>query len=158
MRSTIGINKINIINSAVYISGISKVIQQERRMNRVNHDADSTSSTLSSIAIKNIVERLKSQGRCSSTRKNYDTVWNLFNKFYIRLDSKPDNWEDRIVLFTGYLIENDKKSSTVKSYISAIKAVLQEDRVEINLNHCLISSLTKACKYQNDFVRTRLPI
>ena len=82
----------------------------------------------------------------------------MFNNFYVKLDNKPDTWENRIILFVGYLIENERKSSTVKSYISAIKAVLQEDGVVLNMNQCLLTSLTKACRFQNNLVRTRLPI
>ena len=62
------------------------------------------------------------------------------------------------MLYTGFLIENKKQSSTVKSYISAIRCVLQEDGVELNDNKVLIKSLTKACMLKNDQVRTRLPI
>ena len=85
-------------------------------------------------------------------------MWKLFNEFFIRLDRKPNNWEDRIILFAGYLVDNDKKASTVKSYISAIKAVLMADDVEVNVNRYLITSLTKACTYHNNHVYTRLPI
>ena len=46
----------------------------------------------------------------------------------------------------------------MKSYVSAIKAVLREDGIYVNEDKCLLSSLTKACKYENDHVRTRLPI
>ena len=66
-----------------------------------------------------------------------------FNEFFIRLDEKPDNWEDRILLFSGYLIDNDKKSSTVKSYISAIKAVLRDDNVEVNEDKISIELFSK---------------
>ena len=55
-------------------------------------------------------------------------------------------------------MENNRQSSTVRSYISAIKAVLQEDGVIIDQDNYLLTSLTKACKYKNDQVRIRLPI
>ena len=71
---------------------------------------------------------------------------------------KPDNWEDRIVLFVGYLIKNGRKSSTVRSYVSAIKGVLKDDGIHVNEDRCLLNSLIKACKYHNDHVRTHLPI
>ena len=58
----------------------------------------------------------------------------------------------------GYLIENNKKSGTIKSYISAIKSVLHDDGVSISENRLLLNSLIKACKYKNDRVHTRLPI
>ena len=70
----------------------------------------------------------------------------------MRLDVKPDSWEDRIMLFTGYLIENQKQSSTVWSYISAIKAILQADGKEIHKNRVLLASITWACRINNDRV------
>ena len=65
-------------------------------------------TTISTVQMKNIVESLKLGRNCSGTRKNYHTIWKLFANFYFRLDTKPDNWEDRIMLFVGYLIENKK--------------------------------------------------
>ena len=55
-------------------------------------------------------------------------------------------------------MENNKQSLTIKSYISAIKAVLFDDGVIINQDQLLLSSLTRACRLKNDRVRTRLPI
>ena len=125
---------------------------------RLENDTDSSSSTISSSAIREIINKLKVQGRRSSTRHNYHTVWKLFNNFFIKLDQKPAKWEDRLILFVGFFIENGRKATTVKSYISVVKAVLQEDGVPLNIDRCLINSLTKACRYQNDMVHTRLPI
>ena len=94
----------------------------------------------------------------SSTKKNYYADRKLFNQFFIRLDKKPNSWEDPIILFTGYLIDNGCKSTTVKSYISAIKSVLQDDHIEVSEDRCLLNSLTKACHFQNNHIWTRLPI
>ena len=95
----------------------------------------------------------------SSTRKNYYSVWKQFNEFFIRLDNKPAEWEQRIVLFTAYLIKMKKQSSTVKSYISAMRAVLRSLKIKITDDSCLLGSLIKACKLENDRVcRLRLPI
>ena len=71
---------------------------------------------------------------------------------------KPTSWEDRLILFVGHLIDNDRKSATIKSYISAIKAVLKTDGQSLDENKYLLKSLTRACKLKNDRVRTRLPI
>ena len=68
------------------------------------------------------------------------------------------DWEDRIVLFIGYLIDNKKQSATVKSYVSAIRAVLKDDGIKLNEDLFLVSSLLRACKYVNDQAKTRLPI
>ena len=61
-------------------------------------------------------------------------------------------------MYVGFLVEKNSKSNTIKSYISAIKAVLEEDGVILSADKYLLSSLTKACKYRNDRVTTRLPI
>ena len=46
----------------------------------------------------------------------------------------------------------------IRSYISAIRAVLQENDIELNENKFLLTSLTRACHLINDNVYTRLPI
>ena len=87
----------------------------------------STVSTISTKYIKNTIERLRLLRYRNSTRRNYYIIWKAFNKFFLKLDIKPDSWEDRLTLFVGYLIDQNKQSATIKSYISAIKAVLKED-------------------------------
>ena len=108
--------------------------------------------------MERIINKLKMGRNRPSTWKNYYSVWRTFNEFFIRLYDKPDTWEERLTLFVGYLAETNKKSTMIKSYISAIKAVLPDDGVEINKDRYLLTSLTKACKYKNNKVRTRLPI
>ena len=120
--------------------------------------SSSTSSRLSTVKISQIVEQLKHEQHRSSTKKNYYTVWKLFNRFYIRLDDKPKEWTDRLTLFVGYLIQNNKQSSTVRSYISAIKAVLKTNNIKIEEDQYLLASLTKACRLRNDSICHRFPI
>ena len=50
------------------------------------------------------------------------------------------------------------QSSTVKSYVSAIKKMLVNDGYLWDDNKVLLGALTKACKIINDKVHTRLPI
>ena len=76
----------------------------------------------------------------------------------MRLDRKLRNWDQRLTLFVGYLIENKKQSSTVKSYISAICAVLQDNGIKLSDDQYLITSLTKACRLVNDKVHHTLKI
>ena len=64
----------------------------------------------------------------------------------------------RLVLFVGYLIQQNRKSTTIRSYISAIKSVLRDDGVILNTNSYLLRSLTKACRLHNDQVQIHLPI
>ena len=108
--------------------------------------------------MRRIVGKLKTLHHRNTTRENYYTVWKLFNKFILKLDSKPDSWEDRLLLFVAHLIDSNKQSSTVKSYISTIKAVLQEDGIEMEYDQFLLSSLTRACKINNDVISLKLPI
>ena len=115
-------------------------------------------STISSSVVAAIMERLKFERNQSSTRRNYHTIWKIFSDFYLRLDVKPDNWEDRIVLFAAYLINKNRKAATVKSYVSAIKSVLREDNFTISDDRFLLNSLIKACRYRNNQARLHFSI
>ena len=127
-------------------------------MDSYQFDQSSSSSVISALAMQQIVDSLRYQRHRDSTKVNYYSVWHSFNKFFVRLDQKPNLWEDRLTLFVGYLVQKSLKSNTIRSYISAIKAVLKQDRVNLCEDKYLLTSLTKACKYVNDHVRTRLPI
>ena len=91
-------------------------------------------------------------------QKNYYTIWKAFNTFYLKLDNKPNNWEDRIMLFVGYLIKKKCKSTTIQSYICAIKSVLQDVNVTVHEDTYLLGLLIKACRLKNDQIVHKLPI
>ena len=94
-----------------------------------------------------------------STERNYHGIWTNFNRFVIRLDNIPTTWEDKVSLYCTFLtIYTTIQSSTLKSYISAIKSKLRAIGHNWNNNQALLSALTRACKIKNDVVRTRLPI
>ena len=105
-----------------------------------------------------IINRLLGQTNRSSTTKSYLGIWRQFNKFVISLDVKPNNWEDRVTLFIGYKINQGIQSSTVKSYVSAIKKTLMTDGYPWDDEKVMLGALTSACKLVNDIVLTRLPI
>ena len=109
-------------------------------------------------AIQDIVNKLKMDKYQDSMKLTYYRVWKSFNQFFIKLDSKPRNWEDRITLFAAYLINEGRQSSTVKSYVSAIKAVLLDNHIQVEEDVYLLNSLTKACKLHYDVVNVRMPI
>ena len=135
----------------------TKKKKSQRHNGRSN--SSTTSSSLSTKEIEFIVDRLKGQRVRSITKQNYYSVWKKFNEFFISLDRKPTNWEERLILFVGYIIEIEKlQSQTVRSYISAIRNVLQENGIDISMNTFVLTSLTKACKLQNDCVKIRMPI
>ena len=108
--------------------------------------------------MQQIMEKLTQEAHRSSTRKNYLSVGWSFSKFYLHLDHKPMNWEQRIILFVGFLIQNKRKSTTIKSYISAIRTILKEDKIDISEDSFQLKALTRACKLMVDKVKTHLPI
>ena len=108
--------------------------------------------------MSDLVEKLKTGRFRGTTQKNYYSVWKAFNHFIICLDIKPKNWEDRIILYVNCLIQCKKKASTIRSYVSAIRAVLMNDGYKLNEDKFLLNSMTRAGKLINDHVRTRFPI
>ena len=127
-------------------------------MNSRHSMASSVSSKISTYEITNIIDELQHNQHRDSTKKNYLAVWRVFNEFFIWLDNKPSNWEDRLTLFVGYLVQNNKQSSTVKSYISAIKAVLNMNNIRITEDQYQLAAIIKACWLRHDCIQTRLPI
>ena len=120
-------------------------------------DSESTATSISTVEIEAIIDQLCMQQHRDSTKQNYYCVWKLFNSFFIKLDVKPVSWEERLTLFVGYLASQQKKSTTIRSYISAIKAVLTRHKMEFNEDRVLLNALTKACKVQHDVIHTKLP-
>ena len=120
--------------------------------------SSSGSSRISAKYMMQVVDRLKYNENRKSTTENYHGIWRNFNQFIIRLDHRPEKWEDRILLYCAYLVEGGRKSSTIKSYISAIKWVLKIDGYSVNNDNMIMTSITKACKISNDIVKIRMPI
>ena len=108
--------------------------------------------------VQHIVEQLSFEKHRNTTRETYHRIWKLFNQFFVKLDVKPCSWEDRLVLFTGFLVHSKLKSSTVKSYISAFRAVLAELGERINPDNYRLKSLTRACRLRNDVIVHKLLI
>ena len=105
-----------------------------------------------------IIEKLLGFKNRNLTTKMYLSVWRLFNRFVMSLDIRPKLWEDRTILFIGYLVDKGMQSTTVKSYVSAIKRMLVDDGYPWEDGKILLTSLTKACRIINDQVMHRLPI
>ena len=119
-------------------------------LNNYNTSSSSNPSKISTSAMFNILERLKLNRNRKSTQENYYTVWKLFNKFIVKLDKIPDNWEDRVFLFLTHMVLNGQKSTTVRSYFSAIKSILWDDHYELSNNELELRAITRACKLSND--------
>ena len=105
-----------------------------------------------------IIESLKTKRNRESTYKNYYSIWKAFNKFIIRLDRMPASWEERVSLYCAYLVDGRAQSGTIRSYVSAIKHILQDDGYDWNNQKILLESITRSCRLTNDKVLTRLPI
>ena len=95
---------------------------------------------------------------CNSTYQNYYTIWKLFNSFLVRLDYLPMSWEERTALFCVHLTQRGTKSTTIRSYVSAIKSMLIDDKYKWNNDEVLLNSLIRSCKNMNDIMTTKLPI
>ena len=93
-----------------------------------------------------------------STNKTYHKIWTKFNKFVIRLDTKPKNWEHAVTLYSLFMVKQGAKSATLKTYVSAIKKVLVNDGYEWDGSKILLTSLTRMCRLNNDQAFIRLPI
>ena len=103
--------------------------------------------------MKDFVDQLCLNKFRESTKKNYYGIWKSFNTFILRLDDMPQSWENHLILYIGFLIKEKRQSSMIKSYLSAIKAILGHIGMDISMNLYLLNSLTKACKLQNDKFR-----
>ena len=108
--------------------------------------------------MQGVLQSLSTKATRNSTMKNYFTVWRIFNKFVIRLDIIPTTWEEKLTLFCAYLVDRVNQSSTIRSYISAVKAVLRWDGYTIDEGKLQLGALIQACRLINDVVFTRLPI
>ena len=114
---------------------------------------------ISARQMKNILEDLKCNSNKSSTKRTYYKVWQKFNEFVIKLDEIPTKWEDRLSLYCAYLIKiKNRQSSTVRSYISAIKKVLTNDGYQWDNDLIVFNTITKTCKLHYDTIKPRFPI
>ena len=145
----------------VYLNSLSNFIGQRKRKKSSSSSSSWTGDArISTTYVQRLLDRLESQFLRKSTKDNYQTVWQSFNKFLISLDQQTDrcSWEERTALFGAYLIDQGIQSSTLKCYFSAIKAILKFDKYEWNEKLVTLTSLTHSCKLHNDVVLTRLPI
>ena len=129
-----------------------------RNSRKTKKTTTGSSDSISTAEIEGIILNLRNKQHRESTKKSYLCIWKTFNEFIIKLDVKPSTWEQHLTLFVTYVINEKKKSSTVKSYISAVKAILADGDIEINEDWFLLNSLTRVCRLNNDRVWIWLPI
>ena len=91
-------------------------------------DKSSSNSVISCHHMEMLVEKFLNKQTHDSTLKTYVRVWHQFNDFLLKLDVMPSKWEQRTTLYIAHLIENGKQSSSIKSYVSAIKKSLILDK------------------------------
>ena len=145
----------------LFITGwkeFNKKTKEKKTKATLDNNSLSSSSTISTRYMWTVLEKLKNQSNRESTRTSYHKIWTRFNKFIIKLDVKPKTWEERVALFAAQLVEEGKKSTTIQSYVSAIKSTLKKDDYEWCDNKVLLASIIGACKLKNDMVKTRFPI
>ena len=109
-------------------------------------------SIISTSHMEQVVQRLLGLQNRKSTVRTYLNIWRQFKNSVISLDVLPSSWEARTTLYIAHMIENGKQSSSIKSYVSAIKKLLVTDGYKWQDNEVLLTSLTKACRMINDRV------
>ena len=120
--------------------------------------SSSGSSRISATAMTRILENLKIRRNRDSTRANYYAIWKSFSRFTLKLDEIPEHWEDRIFLYLTNLVREGKKSTTVRSYFSALKATLWDDGYELRNRDLELRAITRACRLVNDTLQACFPI
>lgn len=105
-----------------------------------------------------IVDKLSNAGISEATKDMYHRVWCNFNRFLLCFHDLPTTWEEKLVLYATFLADIGNASSTVASYMSAIRYVLRQDDVILHDNSCKLASIIRACKLHNDVVSVRMPI
>ena len=100
--------------------------------------------------MENILQNLRTLCMCESTLKGYVNIWRSFNNFLMILDRRPPTWENRVCLYGAYLVDKGSQSTTIKSYFSAIKAILRVNGYDLNIDNVILQTLTKSCKRIND--------
>ena len=118
----------------------------------------STTSRVSTRRMQLLVESLLSQQTRKSTIQTYCRIWHKFNQFLLSLDVLPKTWEQCTTLYIAFLIDEGKQSSSVKTYVSAIKKLVMLDGYKWRDEEVLLTSLTKACRIINGKVHTQLPV
>lgn len=118
----------------------------------------SDSSKLSTDFFQRVLEDLEILAVEDSTLQTYMVSWHALNDFWTQLDTKPETWEDQISLFTAYMIMKRFQPSTIRSYISGIKYILNLIDIKVDTNSFKFSALVKAARYKNKKLRLRLPI
>ena len=124
------------------------------------HTSSNSSSTVKYLVgrIKTIIEGFRSKQNRDSTAANYQNIWRHFNKFILSLDVISKLWEERASLFAAHLVHEGVQSSTLKSYMLAIKSMMTIDGYKWNNEVVQLNIMARACKIQNDQIRVRLPI
>ena len=133
----------------------------QRAGRKTRTTASSSSSGESSISVRNIeliIEHLKVQSCQKQTAKNYLGIWRRFKQFILKLYVRLRAWEDKATLFIGYLIENIMQSSSVKSYLPAIKKTLVDNGYKWNDARVQVATLTRPCRLINDRVMIRFGV
>ena len=111
--------------------------------------SSSDGTKLSLDYLTHIAKKFKTQNRQPSTKHTYKQAWYNFNDFLICMDKMPDSWNDRICLFVPQLIVEKHPPPIIQSYVSAVKAILREEGVEIEDNSVALAALIHSAKHVN---------
>ena len=85
-------------------------------------------------------------------------IYRRFKQFILKWDVRPRALEDKATLFIAYLIENGMQSSSVKSYLPAIKKTLVVNGYKWNDARVQVATLKRVCRLINDRVMARFGV
>ena len=96
--------------------------EKRRTDNSMTSTSSSSSARVSTQQIRLIIEKLKCTQTHETMAKHYIGIWRKFNRFLIKLDTIPNSWKDRAILYAVVLVHDGTQSNMLKSYMSAIKS------------------------------------
>ena len=145
-----------IINQKLF--GFIIIVEKRKNMKSNSSVTSSTHELITTEHFNLILERLKANQNRKSTQHNYHRIWRQFGHFLLKLDTIPLSWDQRLCLYGTYLVEQGAQSSTLRSYMSALKKILRIDSIKVNDDKVMLGILIRGCKMENDRIYVREPI
>ena len=121
----------------MFFSGTTK--HDQHKVCDIHTSSTSHASSISTKGRQLIVNKLRNDRNRDTTRRTYYNTWKNFNEFVIKLDRKPPSWEERIVLYVGYLI-NQKEEIKYPGFSAMLKIIPAEES-----SNCLTKDQDHCC-------------
>ena len=90
------------------------ILERNKHSSAASGVSSSGLSRISTTSVQRVINNLLNHQLCELTKKTYLSVWRQFNRFLVKLDKMPKDWEYRTILFIGYMIDCGLQSCTVE--------------------------------------------